>query len=416
MNERRGKAVIRFIHAADLHLDRPFDGLSDLPGALHERVKESTFKALDRLIDKALAQAVDFLIIAGDVFDDSHRSLIAQRRFIRAMNRLAEASIPAFIAFGNHDHLDDPWNRLAFPGNVHVFPASPSMIPYIKPSGERVHLYGFSYLSRHVKEDMTQGYRRQEGADYHIGVLHGALGSGEASDLYAPFSIAELTALGFDYWALGHIHKRQQLSPPLPIWYPGDIQGLSIKETGRKGALLVELDSGGAGTDFFQTDAIRWEKRIVKPAAGSGAEEAERLAEAEKEAVRGDKDGVFLRLDYVFAENGQSIERLRGLVGELTDALNEDEASRDDFVWLLPGRLTVRPDWDKQKMLESPHFIGDVFRLIEKDETVRHALSPLLDGRMGRRYLGMPGEAELRRIRNEAEQLIAEGLLGDKED
>lgn len=409
--EERKSSMIHFIHAADLHLDRPFEGLSELPRPLHERVKASTFTALGRLIDRTLAERADFLIIAGDIFDDSHRSLQAQKKFIQSMKRLQSAGIPVFLVFGNHDHLDDPWNRLEFPENIHVFPTSPAMIPYRKADGQRVNLYGFSYAQRRVAEDMAAEYTREEGADFHIGILHGAQRSAGGEDRYAPFSIGELAGKAFDYWALGHIHKRQQLSPPLPIWYPGDIQGLSSKETDEKGASLVELDGQGAHVRFFPTADILWKKQEVSLRGPITAESLEQALDRAREAARSHSCGVFLRADFSFSDTDQRQGDLDDLIRELLEAMNDGEEERTDFVWLNPGDLEIRPDWNRQELLNSPHFIGDLFRLIESDGAMDEAAAALYRHHAGRRYLSQPSGGEEEKIKEEAEQLLAEALL-----
>lgn len=406
--------MIRFIHAADFHLDRPFEGLSELPGSLHERVKESTFRALDRLIDRTLAEKPEFLIIAGDVFDDSHRSLSAQRRFIRAMEALREADLPVYLVFGNHDHLDDPWNRLKFPDNVHVFPATPTMLPFVSRDGQRVNLYGFSYAQRSVPEDMAAGYEKQSGADYHIGILHGALRSGDGENAYAPFTVSELTEKNFDFWALGHIHKRQQLSPTLPIWYPGDLQGLSIKETGEKGASVVEIDKQGSRVHFFPTADILWKKKKLELEGDISADRLEAAVEKIKAEARRDHVGIFLRIEFLFSSTAQTWNSTDLMIHELTDAINDGEESRDDFVWLLPGTFSIKPEWDRGGILESPHFVGDVFRLIEHENNVTDAVSLLFDHHSGLRYLNPVDKEELSKIQEQAEQLIADSLFTDK--
>ncbi|GGL42944.1 DNA repair exonuclease [Sporolactobacillus putidus] len=405
--------MIRFIHAADLHLDRPFEGLSELPAPLHARVKASTFTALGRLIDRTLAEKADFLIIAGDIFDESHRSLLAQKRFIQSMKRLQSGGIQVFLVFGNHDHLDDPWNRLDFPENVHVFPTFPAMIPYRKQDGQVVHLYGFSYAERWVARDMGAEYIRKDGADFHIGILHGAERSAAGEGRYAPFSVGKIAEKAFDYWALGHIHKRQQLSPPLPIWYPGDIQGLSVKETGNKGASLVELDGQGAHVRFIPTADILWKRQEIALTGRITAENLEKVLDRTKEEARSDECGIFLRADFSFSDTDQDRSELNDLIREFTEATNDGEEERPDFVWLNSGDITVRADWNREELLRSPHFIGDLFRLIETEGALEEAAAVLYRHHAGRRYLSpLTGEEE-EKIKQEAEQLLVEKLLPD---
>jgi DNA repair exonuclease len=408
--------VIRFIHTADLHLDRPFEGLSGLPGRLYQRVRESTFKALDRLTERTVAEHPDFMIIAGDIFDDSHRSLIAQRRFFRSMETLKDAGIPVYAVFGNHDHLDDPWNRLTLPENVHLFPVKPAVFHYRNAAGESADLHGFSYARRHIREDVVSHYSRGENTAYQIGILHGAQRSGNGEDFYAPFTVSELAEKGFDFWALGHIHKRQQLNPPMPAWYPGNIQGLSIKETGEKGASIVTLGKQGADVSFFSTADIIWQKKKLTLNGALDADRLESVLEQEQKAARRDQAGVFLQLSAVLSGTAQSYEELEQLFHEMTEAMNEGEEVRDHFVWFMAPRLTLLPEWDRERLLSSRHFIGDVFRLIEQDDSLADAASSLLNHRSGRRFLTGPDPDETEGIRQAAEELIAEHLIRQKQD
>lgn len=409
--------MIRFIHTADLHLDKPFEGLSGLPGQLYRRIRMSTFKALDRLTERTVAEHPDFMIIAGDIFDDSHRSLVAQRRFIQSMETLKGAGIPVYAVFGNHDHLDDPWNRLTLPDNVHLFPAEPTVFHYRKSGGDQADLHGFSYAHRHIHEDVVSRYVRDENPAYQIGILHGAQRSGNGEDDYAPFTVRELAEKGFNYWALGHIHKRQQLDPSLPAWYPGDIQGLSVKETGEKGASIVTLSKQGADVTFFPTADILWEKKELPLTGELDANRLESVLEqVQKESRRTAGTGLLLKIHAVVSETSQTVDELEQLFGEMTEAMNEGEESRDNFIWFMPPELSLIPEWNHDSLLHSKHFIGDVFRLIEQEDSVAEAAAPLLSHRSGRRFLTPPDSEARQAIRQAAEELIAEHLIRRKQD
>ena len=112
---------ISFIHAADLHLDSPMVGLKHLPANILSRVRESTFVALQKLTMAAIDQQVDFVILAGDLFDGEDRSLRAQSRFRAEMLKLFEKDIPVYVIHGNHDHLNGSWVHLDMPANVFIF-------------------------------------------------------------------------------------------------------------------------------------------------------------------------------------------------------------------------------------------------------------------------------------------------------
>ena len=111
---------IRFIHTADLHLDSPFLGLNKLPDKLFGRLQESTFSALERIVDTAIEKSVDFVLFVGDLFDGEDRSIKAQARLRKQLKRLEEEDISAFITYGNHDHMAGDWVKLDMPDNVYI--------------------------------------------------------------------------------------------------------------------------------------------------------------------------------------------------------------------------------------------------------------------------------------------------------
>ncbi|MCO7124950.1 DNA repair exonuclease [Sporolactobacillus shoreicorticis] len=404
--------MIRFIHAADLHLDRPFDGLTQLPEPLRRRSAESTFTAFTHLINAALHERPDFMIIAGDIFDNSHRSIKAQRLFVREMSRLHEASIPVYLVYGNHDFVNTSWGHLSLPDNVHVFSKTPSVMSQICSGGQRVNLYGFSYYQRWIKQDMIPYYEKSGNADYHIAVLHGEPHSGTDESNYAPFSISELGKQEFQYWALGHIHKRQQLVSSVPAWYPGDIQGLSFKESelGPKGASLVELAPHGVQVQFLITSDIEWRCDEFDFSEAVTAGQLEAAINGFKERERRKQAAAFIRLRFSFTDCGVQNSEIEALVQELVEALNEDEKELKDFIWLVSDACTFRSRWDKQEILNSPHFLGDLFRYIENEQSVKQATETLYAHHSARRYLERPSKKDKEWIRSKSEQLLAEAL------
>ncbi|WP_143463961.1 metallophosphoesterase family protein [Levilactobacillus enshiensis] len=259
---------MKFIHAADLHLDSPFLGLTTLPSALLATVRQSTFAAATRIFDRALAEHVDFVVLAGDLFDRSEQSVAAQAFLFQQFQRLDDAQIPVFISFGNHDYAADQHQTVAYPANVTTFGPKVGTVTITLNSGETVAVSGFSYPERWVTTDPISDFPDHAQTDWHIGLLHGAVATGNA-DHYAPFTLAELLAKRYDYWALGHIHHRQSLNEQPPILYAGNPQGRSINETGTKGAYLVTSRQGKLVPEFFETGVVDWETPTVQLTATS---------------------------------------------------------------------------------------------------------------------------------------------------
>ncbi|MFC6260775.1 metallophosphoesterase family protein [Levilactobacillus fujinensis] len=268
---------MKFIHAADLHLDSPFLGLTTLPSSLLATVRQSTFAAATRIFDRALAEHVDFVVLAGDLFDRSEQSVAAQAFLFQQFQRLDDAQIPVLISFGNHDYAADQRQAVAYPTNVTTFGPKVGTKTLTLVSGETVSVSGFSYPERWVTTDPMADFPDHAQTDWHIGLLHGAVATGSV-DHYAPFTIDELLAKRYDYWALGHIHHRQLLNEQPPILYAGNPQGRSINETGTKGAYLVTNQQGKLVPEFFETGVVDWETPIVQLTATTLSELSEQVA------------------------------------------------------------------------------------------------------------------------------------------
>lgn len=400
---------ISFIHAADLHLDSPMIGLKHLPGNIFSRVKESTFTALKKLTTVAIEQQVDFVVLAGDLFDGEDRSLRAQSRFRKEMLKLAEKEIPVYIVHGNHDHLNGSWVHLDMPTNVHVFHSEvETMVLYTK-SGECVHLYGFSYPTRHVYDRKIDDYKKKEGADFHIGILHGNESAGTEHDNYAPFSVKDLQEKDFDYWALGHIHKRAVLSENPPIIYPGNIQGRNKKESGSKGFYHVTLTDLDAKMDFIESSDLVWEEVIIDAAATNSFHDVLHLCQTTINTIRRDQRGTLVSL---FLKNMYLTDdrEKRSLNGELLELLSEDEKDEESFVWIVDLTITEGQQIDREQLKTETNFYAELFETIEHFDHFDSALAPLYDHPLGRKYLSLLSKPYQDELLRKAEKMLIELL------
>lgn len=247
---------MKFLHAADLHLDTPFVGISDFSKELQAKLKASTYEAARKLFRVALEKEVDFVILAGDIFDDTDSSLKAQMFLKSEFEKLNQAGIKVLMIYGNHDYYRSNFSVIDFPDNVTIFGQNPTEETLITKDGQKVGIAGFSYYQQHISKNLVQDYPERNGVDYQIGVLHAGVGD----DNYVPFKINDLLKKGYDYWALGHIHKRQILNERPMIVYPGDIQGRNQNETTPKGFYLVSVENGTTQLEFVQSSIYTWEK------------------------------------------------------------------------------------------------------------------------------------------------------------
>ncbi|MBC1564985.1 metallophosphoesterase family protein [Listeria booriae] len=397
---------VRFVHMADLHLDSPFLGLRHLPDSVFEKLKNSTFASLTRGIDVAIREAVDFVIIAGDIYDEEDQSIKAQARFYKEMERLNQAGIPVYMIHGNHDYVAKYRDRLQLPENVTVFDTTLEMYTFVSQSGVRVNLYGFSYGERHIREAMYQQYKRQGDADFHIGLLHGSEMTGNAmQDVYAPFKVSDMKQM--DYWALGHIHLRQVLAEEPMIYFPGNIQGRHRKETGDKGLTLVTLRETGAELTFVETAPIIWEEAILEISEDVDFSKLFQLSlQAVKEAARMDKS-VLLGLRLV-AHVPLSLDvKQRIDSGEWLDMLQETWIDEANFVWVTRVSYEAplqNVDWLASSGLENEWELAK--GLLKQEEVFYQATESLVANGAANRFLEDLEEAEREALVEESAELL----------
>lgn len=247
---------MKFIHAADLHLDTPFSSISKFSERLQENLKQSTYTAAKKVFKTAIDQQVDFIILAGDTFDDTDRSLEAQMFLRDEFEQLNNFGIKVYLVYGNHDYFRDNFSVINFPNNVTVFGKDVSTAELIA-DGLHVGITGFSYYQQHVDQNVVATYPSHENFDYQIGILH----AGVMDNNYSPFKISDLLSKGYDYWALGHIHKREILHEYPYIIYPGNTQGRNQNETGIKGFYLLEVKNKITTAKFVPSSVYTWQNK-----------------------------------------------------------------------------------------------------------------------------------------------------------
>ena len=252
----------RFVHTADLHLDSPLKSLASRDAALADAVRTASRTALARTVDLCLDEAVDALVIAGDLYDGSQRSMHTAAALTREMKRLREASIPVCVIQGNHDARSHITRELALPPNVLSFTGRGGT----HRIGEgRAAVHGVSFSKPHAPESLLPKFPRPVPDCWNIGLLHTSLAGAEGHDAYAPCSLEELVNFGYDYWALGHVHKRRVHRDDAPaVVMPGNPQGRDMGEDGARGVTLVTLEEGvPARLDEHVVGPARFERLVI---------------------------------------------------------------------------------------------------------------------------------------------------------
>lgn len=415
---------LRFIHTADLHLGSRVMGVTGMNDDTRRDLALATYQSWKRIVDLCIQEKVDFILIAGDTYDSTDTNIRAQLQFRDGLARLEQNGISAYIVHGNHDPYNS-WSRsIALPGNTVVFsPTEPEVVIHRDRSGEpRATIVGMSFPTAHVRENLARTFPDRE-ADwpYTIGLLHCSAGSSMGHEPYAPCAIEDLASCGYDYWALGHIHKPTEITQPgCPIIYPGNPQGRDSSETGERGCQLVTVAADGETTmQFRPTCQFQWREVTVDI---SGTDDLGMLQElVRRELVTTVEEAgtpVICRIALAGATTLHSELAAGDGVAAIMEQLNDDPPSGRHPAFAERIICQALPLVDRDEMLSREDILGEICRIGDTarlDDSIhthlKEEIASLYLRSEAKSYLNLPEEDEIRAIISEAESLLLSKLM-----
>lgn len=345
-NLKGGELMVKFIHAADLHMDRSFEGLASLDKKTQDYLLNANLAVLENIIEASIEHKVDFVLFAGDNFHQNRPSLKMQRHFTEQMNRLNKIGIPVYLIFGNHDFYQEERYWFDFPENVHLFTSEEIETKKLQVnSGETISLSGFSYRHPWIQKEKVLEFPSRSNTDYHVGIYHGELGT-EGKGNYAPFSLSQMKEKNYDYWALGHIHVPSVLNSTPYIVYPGAPQGHTQKEKRSESVLLVELDKQHSEITPIKVSEVTWLTKEISLKTAATTSESLIIIENKLSQLN---DSFYLaevqvkdhqHLGSAFSEKIDS--------GELLEYLRDNSSNPTSnlFIW----RISIKEEGDQGKI------------------------------------------------------------------
>ena len=402
-------ASFRFLHAADIHLDSPLRGLAGQEGNTADRVRTATRQAFEELTGLAIEEQVNFLIIAGDLYDGDWRDYKTGLFFVGQLGRLNKAGIPVYLLHGNHDAESQITKRLELPDNVQVFSASR---PETYDVGDlNVALHGRSFRQRDVTDNLVLDYPVSVSGAFNIGVLHTGLGGMAGHANYAPCSLDDLVNKGYDYWALGHVHQASVLHEKPYVVFPGNLQGRHVRETGAKGARLVTVKDNEV-VELLSTpcDVVRW---VVLPVSLKDADNigdvTERVRDALESAIANEAEGRLLACR-ILLEGRTEVHAQ--LVASEDQVLAEARAGAlglgDEVAWVEKVEIATQPIVEPQSLAQREDAIGELQRMLQ-DAASDDELLSRLEGDIGELVRRLPHDL---RVQIE-DQVLKSAIEGD---
>ncbi len=356
---------MRFVHAADLHIDSPLRGLDAYDGAPVERVREATRRALTNLVQLCLDERAAFLLLAGDVFDGEWKDFNTGLFFLRELNRLRDAGTRVYLVRGNHDAASEVTRSLSWPAHVRVFADDRAETVVLDEHG--VALHGLSYPRREVKDSLVPLYPAPIDGALNIGVMHTNAEGRPGHANYAPCSIDELVRKGYDYWALGHVHAHEVLHTAPWVVFPGNTQGRHIRETGPKGAVVVSVEHGAiTGVRHAPLDVVRWCEVGLTLAADDGVDELYDQAREAFGRARDEAEGRLVAARLVVDGATRAHADVAGGRDRVVGELRARALDFGDALWLEKIELRTRPPVALDELRASEGFVGELLRAVDE--------------------------------------------------
>lgn len=374
---------MKFVHAADIHLDSPLRGLERYEGAPAEYVRGATRKAFANLVDLSIQEEVDFLLIAGDLYDGDWKDYNTGLFFASQMSRLRDAGIKVFMVRGNHDASSQITKNLRLPDNVQNLSTERPETVALDDLGIAIHGQGFA--KRAITDDLSVSYPDPLAGYFNIGLLHTCADGREGHEPYAPCRLSYLISKGYDYWALGHVHNREALHDETPwVVFPGNIQGRHANETGAKGCSLVTLKDGRVdAVQHCNLDVLRWSvcrldaSDLVTP--DEILDKAKEMTEEEIDRA----EGRLVALRFIITGASAANQKLRSeperWVNNLRSVVNDAGCGEAwvEKVWIRTSRRA-----NLRELAEDHHPVGfllNFMKEIRKDGALLRELSAELD-------------------------------------
>jgi len=414
------------LHAADLHLDSPLRGLERYDGAPVDALRGGTRRALEKMVDQALERRADLLVIAGDLYDGDGDDYGTALFLNGQMDRLHQAKVPVCVIRGNHDAASQLTRYLKCPPNVHIFSSDQPETKFFPDLGVAVH--GQSFANRAVTANLAAAYPAAVPGLFNLGVLHTAMGGREGHETYAPCGIDDLMRRGYDYWALGHIHKPEVFCEDPLVVMPGNLQGRHVRECGERGCVWVEAAPGQQPrhtTSVF--NVLRWEVVPVDATGASGLDEVLDRAEKALAGIAHTAGAELLaaRVEVVGATpaHAKLAARQERLTAELRSLATSIPGYR---VWVEKVKLATRPprkqDYDDGPLRTLVQVVADLRSDPEElKKLVSEAIGDLrkkLPHELDGTDLGPQPENDdwLGAVLDRAQSRLEAGLLGAEDD
>ena len=353
--------MVRFLHLADLHMGWEPSYLGDDLRTLRRRERDGV---LQKAVDYALGaeKPIHAVIIAGDLFESHDPAVAVRDAVLLQLGRLARSGISVVTVPGNHDEIsyhNSVYRRVGdtWPGHLVTDPM-PALSCSFEASGSDVYIYSMAYTAG-VSDVRSLAFPRSADPGLHIATFHGSL-DWDAGERSLPLKSDALASAGYDYIALGHIHKDQvsHVGDALAV-YPGTIEAKGPNELPTGHLTVVDMTDGSARREEIKVPVRRCTVEILDISGADRDQVYERCRDlADADAI------VQLRLqgtagtpiDLEELETRLAPHFFHVSIRNETDFISpealqryaDDVTVRGEFVRRMRGRLETAGDEDRE--------------------------------------------------------------------
>ena len=357
--------MFKFIHSSDVHLDSPLCGLNRYEGAPVTEIRGATRQAFVNLVQLAVDENVSFVLISGDLFDGDWKDYNTGLFLSRQLSELRGAGIRVFIVAGNHDAESRITRSLRMPENVKILSTSAPESIFLENIGAAIHGQGFSTGA--VTKDLASSYPNATKGYFNIGLLHTSVNGRVGHEDYAPCSLETLLSKGYDYWALGHVHKREVLHENPWVLFPGNLQGRHARETGPKGCTIVSVEDGLCrSVEHRNLHVLRWALCEVDVTGAVHPEDVIDRVRVSVEEEYAKESGSFLaariHITGPCRAHGGLSENPEKWINEVRSAVTD---ACGGAVWLEKIKIGTSTEVDLEQMMKRNDSLGDLLRYVE---------------------------------------------------
>lgn len=354
--------ALKFVHASDLHLDRPITGLTEIPNHLKSHLANAPYAAAEKIFDIAVNEKVDFVLLAGDICDLDHGGPRAAAFLLGQLERLADKDINVYWCGGKSDHPDRWPNSVELPDNVVVFASTAiEKIEHRRGTRAIATIVGCGMGS---KKRVPSDFYCDPESPFTIALVHG------------DFDSSTLSSQNVRYWALGGIHRRRVLDKTGTVAiFPGTPQSRRPRETGSHSCTIGRVDaSGKLRTQEIDVDNVRWCVERLKIAENVKLEDLQSLLSDRCLQIRAESVEQTCLVKWEISTAGDFNPELRSqhwhdhLVGFLRNEYGQESGVWTDEFTIEPP-ATLPATW-----YEEDTILGDYLRAVgrfQSDESIK---------------------------------------------